>query len=553
MIARPFRPSPADLSSNSRLLRSGQIVDGTYQLLEKIASGGFGDVWLARKMRGGDEQIALKVLRDEHREDRRLLERFAREASLLTLLVHPAIAGAVGFRADSNLAYLAMEFVPGRPLAEAIAERAREARIFTDEEAGLLASSIISAVGFANERGVVHRDLQPRNVLVEGEGERLRAKVIDFGIAKILGQEATRATTEGRIMGTPIYLTPEQIQGSNVEQTADVFAIAVLMYEILTLKHPWLRAEDGRLLSVAELKPRSDRMLLLVKVPQRILSAPRPKVSEARPCPEAVDAVIARALASNPADRHRTVAEFFEEFSHSMDLWGHTTTLRRIAWNEDTPVVEETRSETQINDTRTVPAPSRVSVEAPPAPTRVVVEAPATSRLVMPALLALLVGTAVAVIAVGLGAESPQPTPPAQAPPSIEAIGGSAPPEAEAPKPRPEEATASAPAPESKPDLPPPGLRPKRPRREAAPHAATNPAPRARSDLVDVERLLAAARAHPGDGKLLRELADQVIQAAGRLDDPDRAAAIKRRAAASAMVFELAGLEGCVRDLESRP
>jgi hypothetical protein len=166
-------------------------------------------------------------------------------------------------------------------------------------------------------------------------------------------------------------------------------------------------------------------------------------------------------------------------------------------------------------------------------------------------LLAVLVCAAAAVITVGLGAESRQATPSAEPPPSIEVISGNAPP-IEAQKP-PEDVSPAAVESERKPELPAPGPRPpKRPRREAAPRTAAPPKA-ARADLVDLERSLAAARAHPSDGKLLRELADQVSKAAARLDDPDRAAAIQRRAAASAMVFELAGLESCVRELETRP
>jgi hypothetical protein len=319
------------------------------------------------------------------------------------------------------------------------------------------------------------------------------------------------------------------------------------MFEILTLKHPWLRAEDGELLPAGDLKQRSDRMSVLVRVPERILSGPRPKVSRLRPVPEELDAVIERALAPNPGDRHRTVGEFWEEFSHTLNLWGHTTTLRRIAWAEETPVEEtrpdQTRTVQSTEETRTAPAALR----------RVGRKSRPKEPIAVAALLAVLLGTAAAVVALGLGGPPREPVESESAAPSIAAISATTVRVSEPSRPIEPSSGSLTPETEHKPEAP--TARPKKLRREAPPAqraGALAPTPKSkRADLVEVERALAAARAHPNDGALLRELGDRVIEAAGRLEDLDRAASIRRRAAAAVMVFELAGLEGCVRDLES--
>lgn len=215
---------------------------GPYRLMRTIGQGGMGTVWLAERADGlVNRPVALKLPRRGW-PDRRLLERLAREREILASLNHPNIARL--YDAGVTVAgqpYLALEYVEGRPIDEYVRDEQPDVR----RRLGLFLQ-IALAVAHAHAVLVVHRDLKPTNILVTGEGH---VKLLDFGIAKILdeGQSVDTPLTElsGRPL-TPEYASPEQVAGAPLTVAADVYALGVVLYELLTGVRPHaLHRRDG--------------------------------------------------------------------------------------------------------------------------------------------------------------------------------------------------------------------------------------------------------------------------------------------------------------------
>ena len=208
---------------------------GTYEILAPLGAGGMGEVYRAHdsKLR---RDVAIKVLPTAFVHDPERLSRFQREARMLASLNHPNIATIYGLEYSDGVHYLAMELVPGQTLAEKVS--AGPLRI---AEALAIASQIAEALEAAHEKGVIHRDLKPANVKVTPEGN---VKVLDFGLAKAfandggldLSQSPTltgMASEEGRILGTPAYMSPEQARGKPVDKRTDIWAFGCVLYELL--------------------------------------------------------------------------------------------------------------------------------------------------------------------------------------------------------------------------------------------------------------------------------------------------------------------------------
>ena len=210
--------------------RPGQIV-GRYRLLEVIGRGGMGMVWLAERADGQFEQkVALKLIK-RGMDSEEILARFLRERQIQARLEHPSIARLLdGGVSDDGRPYFVMELVVGRAITEFCA-----ARRLSREERLRLFVVVARAVGHAHRNLVVHRDIKPSNVLVDEQGE---VKLLDFGIAKLLGDEGDAMTgVTGRLM-TPEYASPEQRTGGQVTTASDVYQLGVLLYEVLTGHRP---------------------------------------------------------------------------------------------------------------------------------------------------------------------------------------------------------------------------------------------------------------------------------------------------------------------------
>ena len=257
------------------------IIDGRYKVISRVGSGGMAEVYLAEDQLLG-RQVALKILHHQFAEDQEFVERFRREASAAAGLSHQNIVGIFDRGEWEGTYYIAMEYVAGRSLKTLVREQGPlDPALAID-----IVVQILRGARFAHRRGVVHRDLKPHNVILDEEG---RARVTDFGIARA---GASDMTMTGSIMGTAQYLSPEQAQGHVVSGSSDLYSIGVILYELLTGVVPF----DGE---------------TAVAIAFKQVSAQARPPSEVNPAvPPALDAIVLRALAKDPAQRYADADEF---------------------------------------------------------------------------------------------------------------------------------------------------------------------------------------------------------------------------------------------------
>src|ERR1700734_701386 len=262
-------------------IEAGTVIDGRYRVSARLGSGGMADVYLAHDTLLG-RQVALKLLHHRFAEDQEFVERFRREASSAAGLSHPNVVAVFDRGEWDGTYYIAMEYLPGRSLKAVV----REHGPLSPSDATDIVVQILLAVRFAHRRGIIHRDIKPHNVILDEEG---RAKVTDFGIARA---GASDMTLTGSIMGTAQYLSPQQAQGHVVSGASDLYSIGVILYELLTGVVPF----DGETAVAIAFK--------------QVSAQPRPP-SEANPAvPPALDAVVLRAMAKDPAQRYADADEF---------------------------------------------------------------------------------------------------------------------------------------------------------------------------------------------------------------------------------------------------
>jgi len=212
---------------------------GPYEIVAPLGAGGMGEVYRARDARLGRD-VAIKSLPEAFADDPERLARFEREAKLLASLSHPNIAGILGLEEVSGARYLVLELVDGETLADRIARGPLSLSDTVD-----MARQVAAALEAAHERGVVHRDLKPGNIMFTSAGD---AKVLDFGLAMSSGGTASgsdpnlshsptlpnQATRAGVILGTAAYMSPEQARGKGVDRRTDIWSFACVVYECLT-------------------------------------------------------------------------------------------------------------------------------------------------------------------------------------------------------------------------------------------------------------------------------------------------------------------------------
>ena len=244
-----------------------------------------------------DRQLAIKTIRIlgllDIGEDSEFIKRFYQEARAAGGLSHPAIVTIhdAGFDTDSQMHFIAMEFIPGRTLKDVILEGTR----LEMRDVAAIIGRLASALAYAHQKGIVHRDIKPANIIINEKGD---VKITDFGIAKV---PASQLTTEGQYLGTPSYMSPEQVLGAAVDGRSDIFSLGIVFYELLTLKKPF---------------PGSN----LTQVSHRIAYDPYIPVRETRSdCPEEFHRVMERALAKEPAKRYPSAAEMAEELIHYLE------------------------------------------------------------------------------------------------------------------------------------------------------------------------------------------------------------------------------------------
>ena len=264
-----------------------RLFAGRYELAELLGSGGMARVQRARDMRMG-RTVAVKTLLPELASDPDARRRFAREAQAAGALNHPGIVTVHDqdeiHEGDTVIPFLVMEYVPGSTLAQLVREQAPLA----PDRAVRIACDVLDALAHAHSHGTVHRDVKPANVMITTEGA---VKVADFGIARVLDNDA-RLTTTGSAIGTPSYMSPEQINGADVDARSDVYSVGCVLLELLTGKPPFT---DGNPLNL---------MYWHVHTPPPAPSSRNPRV------PKELDDLVLAALAKNPADRPADAAVY---------------------------------------------------------------------------------------------------------------------------------------------------------------------------------------------------------------------------------------------------
>ncbi|MFH2009414.1 MAG: serine/threonine-protein kinase [bacterium] len=282
----------ADIRPEDRGPLTGRLLQERYRIKEIIGEGGMGAVYRAVHTLM-DKEVAIKVLLPEFSTVEGLAKRFQQEAQSASRLEHPCIVQMFDFgQTEDGLLFLAMSYLPGRSLTDLIRKEAP----LPPTRALPIALQICDALAHAHEKGVVHRDLKPDNVmLVTRESGAEQVKLLDFGIAKVTqGDSAAKGLTEaGMVFGTPEYLSPEQAAGDPVDARTDLYSLAVMLYEMLV----------GRKLFEAKTNVKYLTAHMLEQPRSMIEVAP-----ELNLLPE-LDRIVLRALTKNPAGRYQTAAE----------------------------------------------------------------------------------------------------------------------------------------------------------------------------------------------------------------------------------------------------
>ncbi|MBX7190546.1 MAG: serine/threonine protein kinase [Sandaracinaceae bacterium] len=276
----------------------GRVLDGRYRLDAPLGGGGFGAIYEGFHLRL-KRPVAVKVLHPEHVMNPELRTRFEREAQSLAALSHPNVVPVFDYGVDDDLPFLVMEKLEGRPLAVAIA------RGLPPGHAIGIAIDVASALSYAHAQGIVHRDLKPANIFLQAQNDGTEAtRVLDFGLAKFVGRSLPTGPAEvsGRgdptsphastLMGTPAYMSPEQCKGEVVDARADVYSLALVLYESITGREPF----EGS----------------AVELLHHQIGTPLPSVAKLLPDQDwtrALDRVLAKAAAKKREDRYANGAE----------------------------------------------------------------------------------------------------------------------------------------------------------------------------------------------------------------------------------------------------
>ena len=268
-------------------LTTGSTFAGRYQIIEELGKGGMGKVYRAldKKL---NEEVALKLIKSEIASDKKTLERFGNELKIARKIVHKNIGRMYELMEEKGTHYITMEYVPGQDLKGLI----RQSRQLTVGTTISIAKQVCEGLSEAHKLGTVHRDLKPSNIMIDKEGN---ARIMDFGIARSL--KAKGITGAGVMIGTPEYMSPEQVEGKETDQRSDIYSLGIILYEMLTGRVPF---EGDTPLSVA--------------VKQKTETPPAPRKLNAQ-IPEDLSRVILRCMEKDKTNRYQSVREVRSELN----------------------------------------------------------------------------------------------------------------------------------------------------------------------------------------------------------------------------------------------
>ncbi len=317
----------------------GQVVADRYHVVKKLGEGGMGQVYLAEHVKMG-RRSAIKVMNPSMVHDPDAVARFNREASNASRITHPNVCAIYDFgETPDGLIYLAMEFIEGEPLTDLIE---RDGALPVPRAAAIFLQTA-DALQAAHDLGIVHRDLKPDNIMLsrrKGGGDTV--KVVDFGIAKAVGgdEAGQKVTKTGLVVGTPEFMSPEQLSGDTLDGRSDLYSLALVLYKMLSGKLPF------------EATSVQETMIKRLTDEPTTLAAARPDLS----FPPGLQPVLDTALARTPTERYQSVAKFAAD-------------VAAVTGRPATSAVPHTRSmadtegKTQLLDTTAGGATQRISAK----------------------------------------------------------------------------------------------------------------------------------------------------------------------------------------------
>lgn len=355
----------------------GSIVADRYHIMKKLGEGGMGQVYLAEHVKMG-RKSALKVMHPGMKADVDAISRFNREAANASRIAHPNVAAVYDFgETPDGIIYLAMEFVDGPPLTKIIEEQGA----LPPKRAGEIVRQVAEALAVAHDMSIVHRDLKPDNIMVAKtrDGGDL-VKVVDFGIAKAAGAESQKVTKTGLVVGTPEYMSPEQLAGDKLDGRSDIYSLGLVAFNMLTGKLPF--PSDSA----------QESMIM------RLTDAPKP-LAEMKPevaWPADVQQVMDKALSRDVTQRYQNATEFGNALYRAIDRMPETAAAEMGTQVMGAAAIPATRvaSAPAANGAATVAVPTPVASD-------VVTQsaAPAKKKNMIP-----LMGGIAAVVVIGGGA-----------------------------------------------------------------------------------------------------------------------------------------------------
>lgn len=339
------------------MLDIGKKINDRYLIIGNIGSGGMANVFLARDLIL-DREVAVKVLRYDFQNDQAAIRRFQREALAATELVHPNIVSVYDVGEEDGQQYLVMEYVKGMDLKRYIQT---QYPIAYDKVVDIM-DQILSAMSLAHHHRIIHRDLKPQNILINEEGV---VKITDFGIAIALSE--TSITQTNSMLGSVHYLSPEQARGSMATNQSDIYAMGIILYEMITGRVPF----DGESAVTIALKHFQDELPDIHIYSQQV--------------PQALENVVLKATAKDPINRYKTTEEMQADLYTSLDA----NRAQEAKWSP-VPILDETRAIEPVEE---------VVPEAPSVPEDVVKEQPTKKKpkrrwWILPLIVLLIVLTA---------------------------------------------------------------------------------------------------------------------------------------------------------------